>query len=143
MLEVLDVKDSVITVDTFHCQYKTLDIISEKKVHVVVQVKKNKPKLYAAVFDAHKEKVVTHIKLEIHSRKEERYVYQLKAHLPTELIKKWPTIRSIIAVERHRAVKNKRSIDTSYYISSMSPKHKMLGHYICQIAVLEIVKIKF
>ncbi|MDN4015237.1 ISAs1 family transposase, partial [Chryseobacterium gambrini] len=90
----------------------------DKKAHVVVQVKKNQPKLYGAVsnafqavFDAHKEKVVTHIKQEIHGRKEERYVYQLKANLPTELAQKWPTIRSIIAVERHRTIKNKCSID--------------------------------
>ena len=139
MLDILDVKGSVITMDALHCQYETLEIIADKKAHVVVQVKKNQPKLYGAVsnafqavFDAHKEKVVTHIKQEIHGRKEERYVYQLKANLPTELAQKWPTIRSIIAVERHRTIKNKCSIDTSYYISSMSPRHKMLGHYIRQ-----------
>lgn len=139
MLDILDVKGSVITMDALHCQRETLEIISDKKAHVVVQVKKNQPKLFdavsnsfQAVFDANKEKVVTHIKQEIHGRKEERYVYQLKANLPTELAQKWPTIRSIIAVERHRTVKNKCSIDTSYYISSMSPKHKMLGHYIRQ-----------
>ena len=47
----------------------------------------------------HIEKKSSHIKQEIHGRKEERYVYQLKANLPTELAQKWPTIRSIIAVE--------------------------------------------
>ncbi|WP_353763551.1 ISAs1 family transposase, partial [Shigella sp. FJ200714] len=72
MLDILDVKGSVITMDALHCQYETLEIIADKKAHVVVQVKKNQPKLYGAVsnafqavFDAHKEKVVTHIKQEI------------------------------------------------------------------------------
>lgn len=42
------------------------------------------------------------------------------------------TIRSIIAVERHRIVKGKGTLDTSYYVSSLPPKHKMLGYYIRQ-----------
>lgn len=139
MLEIINVKGSVITVDALHCQRETLEKISEKKAHVVVQVKKNQPKLYEAVtsqfqavFDAKKEKIVTEIVQEQHGRKEERYVFQLKAKLPAELQEKWPTVRSIIAVERHRVIKGKGSVDTSYYISSLSPKHKLLGHYIRQ-----------
>lgn len=139
MLDIINVKGSVVTVDALHCQRDTLEKIAEKKAHVVVQVKKNQPKLRAAVveqfqavFDASKEKVVTEIKEKRHGRSEERYVFQLKARLPEELAKKWPTVRSIIAVERHRVINGKGTVDTSYYISSMSPNHKMLGHYIRQ-----------
>lgn len=87
---------------------------------------------FQAVFDAGKEKAVVELKEEGHGRKEERYVFQLKAKLPEELVEKWPTIRSIIAVERHRVVNGKGTVDTSYYVSSLSPKHKLLGHYIRQ-----------
>jgi len=139
LIDILDVKGSVITLDALHCQRDTLGKIAEKKAHVVVQVKNNQPKLreavvnqFQAVFDAGKEKVVTEIKQKHHGRTEERYVFQLKAKLPDELSVKWPTIRSIIAVERHRVVNGKGTVDTSYYISSMSPNHKMLGHYIRQ-----------
>ena len=139
MLDVLNVKESVITLDALHCQRETLEKISNKKAHVVVQVKKNQPKLrdavveqFQSVFDAGKEKIITEIKQERHGRKEERYVFQLKAKLPNELKEKWPTIRSIIAVERHRVIQGKGTVDTSYYVSSMSPNHKMLGHYIRQ-----------
>ena len=139
MLDVLNVKGSVITLDALHCQRETLQKISDKKAHVVVQVKKNQPKLrevvveqFQSVFDAGKEKIITEIKQERHGRKEERYVFQLKAKLPNELKEKWPTIRSIIAVERHRVIQGKGTVDTSYYVSSMSPNHKMLGHYIRQ-----------
>ncbi|WDS54346.1 ISAs1 family transposase [Vibrio aestuarianus] len=139
LLDMIDVKGSVVTVDALHCQRDTLEKIAEKKAHVVVQVKNNQPKLreavvsqFQAVFDAKKEKIVTEVKQEQHGRKEERYVFQLKAKLPEELAAKWPTVRSIIAVERHRTIKGKGSVDTSYYISSMAPKHKMLGHYIRQ-----------
>lgn len=105
MLDVINVKGSVITIDALHCQRETLEKIQEKKAHVVVQVKNNQPKLRAAVakqfqevFDAGKEKVVTEIKEKHHGRNEERYVFQLKAKLPEELAKKWPPVRSIIAV---------------------------------------------
>lgn len=139
MLDILNVKRSVITVGALHCQHETLEKIAEKKAHVVVQVKNNQPKLrkavqeqFQSVFNARKEKVVTEIKQEHHGRTEERYVFQLKAKLPDELAQKWPTIRSIIAVERHRTIKGKGIVDTSYYVSSMSQKHKLLGHYIRQ-----------
>ncbi|KZX02236.1 transposase, partial [Pseudoalteromonas luteoviolacea] len=59
-------------------------------------------------------------------------VYQLKPKFNETLKARWPSIRSIIAVERHRTIKEKTSIDTSFYISSMSPRHKSLGHYIRQ-----------
>ena len=59
-------------------------------------------------------------------------MFQLKAKFPLELSEKWPTIRSIIAVERLRTIKGKTTIDTSFYVSSLSPKHKSLHHYIRQ-----------
>ncbi len=140
ILDTLNIKGAVVTVDALHCQRETLIKIHEKKGHVVVQVKANQPKLlnlvrsqFQAVFDAKKETIITEVKQEAHGRKEERYVFQLKANFPEEIAAKWPTIRSIIAVERHRTVKGKiGSVETSYYVSSLSPRHKLIGHYIRQ-----------
>ncbi len=133
MLDILELKGAVVTLDALHCQREILEKISEKKAHVVVQVKKNQPKLYQAVqsqfqglFDAQKEKIIVEHKERGHGRQEERYVFQLKAKLPPALAEKWPTIRSIIAVERHRSANGKGTVDTSYYVSSLSPKHKLL-----------------
>jgi len=39
MLGVINVKGSVITVDAVHCHRDTLEKVTEKKAHVVVQVK--------------------------------------------------------------------------------------------------------
>lgn len=104
-----------------------------------MQVKHNQRKLREAVqaqfqafFDAGKEKVVSEHKETAHGRKDESYVFQLKAKLPEDLAEKWPTIRRIIAVEQHRTINGEGTVDTSYYASSMSPKHKLLGHYIRQ-----------
>jgi len=139
MLETLNLRGAVVTLDALHCQRDTLEKISEKNAHVVVQVKHNQPLLRKAVqsqfqtlFDAQKEKVVIEHKEQGHGRKEERYVFQLKAKLTPELADKWPTIRSFIAIERHRVINGKGTVDTSYYVSSLSPRHKLLGHYIRQ-----------
>lgn len=139
MLDIINVKGSIITIDALHCQCKTLEKIAAKNAHVVIQVKKNQPKLrdvvvsqFQTVFDAKKEKVVTEVTQTLHGRKEEQIVFQLKAKLPQELAEKWTTIRSIIAVESHRTINGKGTVDTSYYIRSLSPNHKLLGHYIRQ-----------
>ncbi|WP_426577263.1 ISAs1 family transposase [Xenorhabdus stockiae] len=139
MLDILNLKGSIVTLDALHCQRETLEKISEKKAYAVVQVKKNQPKLWAAVqsqfqsvFDAGKEQIVTEVKQEAHGRREERYVFQLKPQFTPEMAEKWPTIRSIIAVERHRSENGKGTVETSYYISSLPPRHKLLGHYIRQ-----------
>ena len=68
------------------------------------------------MFDAGK-KSHYRIKREGHGRQEERYVFQIKAKLSPVLMDKWPTIRSIIAVEHHRTINNKCSIETSYNVS--------------------------
>ena len=139
MLSVLNIQGAVVTVDALHCQRETLEQISEQKGHVVVQVKGNQRQLKKAIeqqFDEYfkKPKVtpVIELKEKGHGRTEERNVFQLKAKFPLELSEKWPTIRSIIAVERLRTIKGKTTIDTSFYVSSLSPKHKSLHHYIRQ-----------
>lgn len=139
LIDIINVKGGIITLDALHCQQETLEKIAEKKAHIVVQVKKNQPGLYdavasrfQAVFDAGKEQVVTETVQEQHGRKEERYVFQLKANLSDDLKEKWPTVRSFIAVERHRVIKGKGSVETSYYVSSLSPKNRLIGHYIRQ-----------
>lgn len=65
-----------LVLDALHCQRETLEKISEKKAHVVVQVKKNQPTLWNAVqsqfqtvFDAKEEQVVTEVRQqEAHGR---------------------------------------------------------------------------
>ena len=134
MLDILELKGAVVTLDALHCQRETLEKISEKKAHVVVQVKKNQPKLYQAVqsqfqtlFDAQKEKITVEHKKSGHGRQEERYVFQLKAKLPPELAEKWPTIRSIIAVERHRSAYGKGRRCSLYVLGLIYTCSKFAG----------------
>ncbi|CEE90069.1 transposase (fragment) [Xenorhabdus nematophila str. Anatoliense] len=43
MLDILNLKGSIVTLDALHCQRETLEKIREKKAHVVVSVKRNQP----------------------------------------------------------------------------------------------------
>ncbi len=114
------------TLDALHCQRETLEKISEEKAHVVVQVKKNQPRLWESVqsqfqrvFEAGKEKIITEIKQESHGRREERYMFQLKPQFTPEMVEKWPTIRSIIAVERHRTEKVKGTVTVAALLAEV------------------------
>lgn len=60
MLDILDVKGSVITMDALHCQHETLEIISDKKAHVV-QVKKINPNCMK-LYRMHFKRYLMHIK---------------------------------------------------------------------------------
>ena len=100
MLDILELVRAVVTLDALHCQRETLEKISEKKAHVVVQVKNNQPKLYQAVqsqfqspFDAQKEKIVVEHKESGHGRQGRALCVSTKAKLPPELTEKRPTIR--------------------------------------------------
>ncbi|CEK22829.1 protein of unknown function [Xenorhabdus nematophila AN6/1] len=117
---------------------------------MVVQVKKNQPNLwdavqsqFQAVLDAGKEQVITEIRQEAHGRREERYVFQLKPKFTPEMAERWPTIRSIIAVERHRTQNGKGTVDTSYYVSSLSPAINPSGITFVSIGELKIASTLF
>ena len=43
----------------------------------------------------------------------------MPAQLPKELALKWPSAKTIIAVERERSSKGKTSFDTHYFLSSL------------------------
>ncbi|MDE9461519.1 ISAs1 family transposase [Xenorhabdus bovienii] len=49
LIDIINVKGAIITLDALHCQRETLEKIREKKAHFVVQVKKNQPGLWEAV----------------------------------------------------------------------------------------------
>ncbi|MGP1832472.1 ISAs1 family transposase [Shewanella frigidimarina] len=127
MLNMLDVRDTILTFDALHCNKETLQKIAEKGGDYIVQVKANQPKLKQAIADAfqpHWDNGTEHIaqyeeKNRGHGRKERRALFQMPATLPKELAMKWPSAKSIIAVERERSSKAHTSIDTHYFLSSL------------------------
>jgi predicted transposase YbfD/YdcC len=128
MLPMLDIKDAILSFDALHCNQETLKQISQRKGDYVVQVKGNQPKLREAIEEKFKPYWAQET-LEIasysesnkgHGREERRSVFQLTANLPKELKKKWPSAKTIIAVERERKKGDRTSFDTHYYLSSLA-----------------------
>lgn len=51
MLDIINIKGAILTFDALHCQTEILEKVTEKKAHIVVQIKKNQPKLLTAIPD--------------------------------------------------------------------------------------------
>ena len=140
LLHFLDIKGTVLTFDALHCQRETLQQISKAKGDYVVQVKNNQPLLRQAIvalFQPSRDKGGTDLpcvehESKGHGRKERRTTFQLKAKLPKELATKWPSAKSLVAVERQRKYKGKTTIDTDYYLSSLPVDVKLAANAVRQ-----------
>lgn len=62
LIELLDLKDTVITADALNCQKEIVEKITDKKGDYVLAVKKNKGELYDAIVDYFDEKTLETIK---------------------------------------------------------------------------------
>ena len=125
LLTCLDLKSELLTFDALHCQTQTLDYIVKEGGHCILQVKGNQPKLYEAVQAQFADYITNTPDAECftqddkgHGRVEKRITFQCPLNLPAEIKMKWSQLKTLIAVERHRKVGNKTSIDTHFYVSS-------------------------
>ena len=127
VLEMLNLKDSIVTLDALHCQTETLKTIRARKGDYVVQVKGNQPTLQQAIADAFAPHwandgagVATHhTEARQHGRQERRQVFQIPVPKEPLFKTQWPSVKSLIAVERERKVKTRTTTDTHYYLSSL------------------------
>lgn len=140
LLDCLEIKGAIVTMDALHCQKKTLKQITEKGADFVIQVKKNQPKLLTAIQQQFEpywacdgEGLTSHsTRDDNHGRREERTVFQMVSALPDEISSLWPDIKSVIAVERSRSQKGKGTLDTHYYVSSLDVDPELAGKAVRQ-----------
>jgi predicted transposase YbfD/YdcC len=126
LIDCLDIRGCILTMDALHCQVETLNTARDKGADVVVQVKQNQPMLFEAVdgaFQAYWEKPKAEQESwdttnKGHGRQESRLVFQLPASLEGALKQKWSMIESFIAVVRVRRTGNTISHETSYHVST-------------------------
>jgi predicted transposase YbfD/YdcC len=134
LLTCLDLKSELLTFDALHCQTQTLDYIVKEGGDCILQVKGNQPKLYESVQAQFADYIEKYPDAECytqddngHGRVEKRITFQCPLNLPDEMKMKWPQLKTLIAVERHRKVGNKTSIDTHFYVSSAVMTSKAFG----------------
>ncbi len=138
LLDVLELKGCIVTIDAMGCQTAIAEKIIQKKADYVLALKGNQGNLHSEVSDffeialAENFKGVTHDYYEEHDAGHGRVEYrQCWAITPSEdvfpSIKKWPNLKSLIVIKSLREFNNpdiKDTEDTRFYIASIEPDAK-------------------
>jgi predicted transposase YbfD/YdcC len=126
LLEVLDLKGALVTIDAAGCQVDIARQIRAQKGHYLLAAKGNQPALHdavRAVFDRACAtdfaglRYATHGRAEDgHGRHEERYVTVV--YDPDGLPPEWPDVAAVVQVSRERSVGGKNASTTHWYVTS-------------------------
>ena len=131
LLNIIDIKDKVITADAMHCQKKTLKKIIDNGGDYVIQIKGNQSNtsediklvfedLKNSRYQSDKEKYdIFEVTEKGHGRIEKRICRVLKDITWLENINEWEGLKSIFSVERIVEKNGVKSHEESYYISSL------------------------
>jgi predicted transposase YbfD/YdcC len=147
LLELIDIKGGVVTLDAMNCQQKTASQIIDQQADYVITVKDNQPGLATAIadrFEDYFEKGQQDRSVRSHRRKSRsrgRLTDQIVtvAPVPQEILEmdKWKGIRSIGMVYRHREPVNpanpraiKETDTVTYFISSLPPVASRISKHI-------------
>jgi predicted transposase YbfD/YdcC len=134
LLELLDVKGCIVTIDAMGCQKEIAAAIRAREADYVLAVKDNQPGLYDIIYEAflaHAEEDFTapslrrHRSVErSHGRAETREYFIAEAPPALTRLRQWQDVRSIGMVTRSRRVGAEETEEIAYYLSSLSPKVK-------------------
>ena len=143
LLDMIDIKDAVVTIDAIGCQTKIAAKIVDAGGDYILAVKENQPNLYDEI--EHYFNNVSDSELELaecklfesdnteekekHGRIEKRKVYTtgaIEELLPQ--MHEWKGLKSIVCVHSFRTIKEKTTDERRYYISSLVPEPERLGN---------------
>jgi predicted transposase YbfD/YdcC len=137
LLELLDLKGCIVTLDAMGCQKEIAQAIRDRDADYILAVKENQPRLHQAVqeaFLAHAEDDCSDPSLKRlktvernHGREETRNY--LIAEAPVALVEagEWADVQSIGMVSRTRVVDGVTADEVAYYVSSLPPKVKQFA----------------
>lgn len=133
LLGLLDLTDSVVTIDAIGCQKQIArQIVTDKQADYVLAVKENQPALHQKVKRLLDEAILekfcglNHDFIETvdgdHGRIETRRLWMTDQvqHLPQCILDDWCALASVAVVESVREINGKTSIERRYFISSIS-----------------------
>ena len=148
LLDLLEIRGAVVTLDAMNCQRKTVAKIRDKQADYVITVKANQGNLHKEIEERFielgeanypRKKCSQHkTSRTTRGRIEERTVTVMAAPKPMQADGKWVDIKTIGMVYRHREpdpkspnCKNIEETDyVTYFISSMSPKAEPISGYL-------------
>ena len=135
LLKLLTVKDCIITIDAMGCQKAIAGTIIEKQADYILMVKENQQELKEQVEKVFAMNPKTQADITIdagHGRIEQRTCQTIDNLTFLDDKEDWPGLKSIAKIISERTDKRsgKTSMETRYYISSLSAKPKVIGHAI-------------
>jgi predicted transposase YbfD/YdcC len=134
IIDMLDVKDSIVTIDAMGCQRDIVEKIVGAGGDYVIALKGNQNTLFQEVsrhfnnpFDMRhcKSVYVSTTKENNRNRLEERTCLITESISELNVKKQWPNIKSCLMIESKRTMDGQQSVEHRYYISSLSADAKL------------------
>jgi predicted transposase YbfD/YdcC len=139
LLKVLELAGCIVTIDAIGCQKKIVKSIADKEADYIITLKKNQGNLRKDVEQLFKEAISIGFEgLEhscyktqetSHNREEIRHCLML-SNISERIDpqKNWSKLNSVGMVEYVRTIDGKTTVETRYYISSLSNDAQQLAH---------------
>lgn len=139
LLDMLDVTNSIVTIDAMGCQTTIAAKIIEKGAHYVLGLKGNQGRLAEQVADffeiAEKESYKNIVAIadvsydKGHGRVETRRCVALSAHY-LDHAQAWVGLASMVMLESIREIGDRKTTEKRFYISSMAPDSRAIANAI-------------
>lgn len=140
LLELIDIKGAVVTIDAMGCQTAIAEKIIDQKGDYLLAVKGNQPSLETACVEAaieYHDDPTQHPETDSHQetqtnrgREEERHCYTIPLPEDSELKRHWKGAKAIVQVISYCTKDGKTTEEVRYYISSLLLSAAVIANYI-------------
>jgi predicted transposase YbfD/YdcC len=139
LLQLLDLRDKIVTTDAMGCQKEIAQIVTEQEGDYILAVKDNQPTLHAQIqhafaqtasqsFSRQREHTTEDVG---HGRQERRTVRVLPAadYLSKSVLGAWMSLLTVVMIVREVTCQATGAVSTevSYFISSLRPNARRIG----------------
>ena len=131
LIDLLDLKNAVITIDAMGCQKKIAEKIIQKQGHYILQVKDNQKELKSQIENIFINQIVSNESITRdsgHGRMEKRTCRVIDNLTFLDSKEDWVGIKTIVQIESevYQKKTEKKSESTRYYISSLEANSKQM-----------------
>ena len=134
LLESLDLKDSLVSIDAIACEQKNADLIVKKGGDYLLALKKNNKHIYQQVSErllAKGTQLPHYQDIDFGSGRIETRTCYVESHLDLyDDLANWKHLKSIVMVESKREIKEKTSVEYRFYLSSLALSAQQFNEHI-------------
>ena len=132
LLDMLDCKNTIITVDALNCQKLIAQKVIEKEADYIFALKNNHKELYEQVLDRFSKQVPDNVNITEnfdHGRIEKRTCSVIEKIDLIDESEEWKNMKSVIKIESERYIKStgETQKEIRYYISSLKADAKLIN----------------